>query len=132
MNSITLVFIGIFVALFFWGSIQCRRQSRKVFAKFKITEEDLIIVKWWRYGANILLTIAFATSVVFVISFLGVPNLLAQKASESAPPTPGLVIDSSGSLVVTPTNANPSAAAEDNRQLLEKAKRQQQEDLKQQ
>ncbi len=131
MNNITFIIIAIVVAFSLWGSIQCRRQSRKVFAGSEISEEDRTIAKGWRYGANTLLIIAFAISVVFVTSLLGIPNLFAPEAPESAPPTSGLVIDSSGPIVVIPTNANPSAAAEDNRQLLEKAKRQQQEDLKQ-
>lgn len=129
MNNTTFIILAVIVALFLWGGIKCRRQSREALVDAEASEEDLSVAKWWRYVANALFAIAIIISIIFAANLSGIPNLFAPKAPESAPPTPGLVIDSDRPLVVPPTNANPSAAAERNQQLLEEAKRQQQETL---
>ncbi len=120
-----IVIIGL-VALGFF----LRKQAQTLKAKAQLNDEEkvtVIICRWGKWGSWLV----SAVGVVILVNnyVVRIPNpfeLPSASISESPSEKPARP---TGPLAVPPTNADPDAAAELERRLLEKARIQQQEDL---
>ena len=80
----------------------------------------------WRYLSRALRLTVIAVILAIVASQMDIPNPFAPNSTESSPAF-GFSRDVDDKLAVPTTNADPAKAAEDNRKLLEEAKRRQQD-----
>lgn len=78
----------------------------------------------WRYLSRALRLIAIVVIFAIVATQMDIPNPFAPTSTESSPAF-GFSRDVDDKLTVPATNADPAKAAEDNRKLLEEARRQQ-------